>query len=137
MVVASGRGYGTALLASLVNSVVAIESDAALARAAAETLKSLGFANFALESGPLEAGAPSQAPYNVILIEGAIQHIPSAILDQLDEGGRLGTVIVGAAGVLGVAQLIVKAGGVTSGRPLFDAGTSALPGFAPPPKFVF
>ena len=46
-------------------------------------------------------------------------------------------VIAAPAGFLGVAQLVVKEGGVTSGRPLFDAGTPALPGFAPPPRFTF
>jgi protein-L-isoaspartate(D-aspartate) O-methyltransferase len=67
-----------------------------------------------------------------------VQHVPPAIVGQLAEGGRLGTVIAaGSAGVLGVAQLMVKEGGVASGRPIFDAGTPALPGFAPPPRFTF
>jgi protein-L-isoaspartate(D-aspartate) O-methyltransferase len=85
----------------------------------------------------LEAGAPGEAPYDAILVEGAVHEIPRAILDQLAEGGRLTTVIAAAAGVLGVAQLVMKEGGTTSGRPLFDAGTLALPGFAPPPRFTF
>ena len=74
----------------------------------------------------------------VILIEGAVQHVPPAIIDQLAEGGRLATVIAApSAGVLGLAQLIVKEGGVASGRPIFDAGTPTLPGFASPPRFTF
>jgi protein-L-isoaspartate(D-aspartate) O-methyltransferase len=137
MVVASGRGYGCALLASLVNSVVSVECDSALAGAAAETLKGLGITNVTPVMGPLEVGSSSSAPYDVILIEGAVQHLPSAIIDQLAEGGRLGTVIAGTAGAMGVAQLIVKEGGIASGRPLFDAGTPVLPGFAPAPRFVF
>ena len=40
-------------------------------------------------------------------------------------------------GMLGVAQLMVKEGGVASGRPLFDAGTPPLPGFVAPPRFTF
>jgi protein-L-isoaspartate(D-aspartate) O-methyltransferase len=84
-----------------------------------------------------EAGVSGEAPYDVILIEGAVQEIPRAILDQLAEGGRLATVIAAPAGALGVAQLVMKEGGTTSGRPLFDAGTPALPGFAPPPRFTF
>jgi protein-L-isoaspartate(D-aspartate) O-methyltransferase len=137
MVVAAGRGYGAALLAGLVGSVIAVESDASLAAASAETLKALGIGNVTPAAGPLEAGAAASAPYDVILIEGAVQHVPPAILDQLAEGGRLGTIIAGAPGALGVAQLVVKQGGVASGRPLFDAGTPVLPGFAPPPRFVF
>ena len=137
LVVASGRGYGAALLARLVQAVAAVESDASLASAADQTIKSLGLGNITLVTGPAEAGVPASGPYDVILIEGAVHQIPQAILDQLAEGGRLATVLAGAPGALGVAQLVVKEGGVTSGRPLFDAGTPALPGFAPPARFTF
>ncbi|MBS0518988.1 MAG: protein-L-isoaspartate O-methyltransferase [Proteobacteria bacterium] len=137
LVVGSGRGYGAALLARLVKSVVAVEADAALAGSAEQTIKELGIDNVQQVVGEMEAGAPASGPYDVILIEGAVREIPQAILDQLAEGGRLGTVIGGAPGTLGVAHLVVKEGGVTSSRPLFDAGTPLLPGFAPPPRFMF
>ena len=137
LVVASGRGYGAALLCRLVKSVVAVESDAVLAGSAEQTIKDLGIVNIRQAVGKLETGAPAEAPYDAILIEGAVREIPRALLDQLAEGGRLTTITAAPAGVLGAAQLIVKDGGVTSGRPLFDAGTPALPGFAPPPRFAF
>ncbi len=137
LVVASGRGYGAALLSRLVKSVVAVESDRSLAGSAEQTIRELGIDNVQQVVGPMEAGAPSSGPYDVILIEGAVHEIPRAILDQLAEGGRLGTVIAGTSGAVGVAHLVVKEGGVTSGRPLFDAGTPLLPGFAPPPRFTF
>jgi protein-L-isoaspartate(D-aspartate) O-methyltransferase len=137
LVVASGRGYGAALLARLVKSVVAVESDAALAASAAQTLKELGLTNIEQKGGALEAGAAEAGPYDVIVIEGAVQQVPSGILDQLVDGGRLATVVAGPPGALGTAQLFVKDGGVASGRPLFDAGTPLLPGFAPPPRFTF
>jgi len=137
LVVASGRGYGTALLARMVQSVVAIECDSALASAAEQTIKSLGISNVTQVVGQLEAGAPSKGPFDLVLIEGAVRQIAQAILDQLAEGGRLATIIAGATGAIGVAQLVVKEGGVTSGRPLFEAGTPALPGFAPPSRFTF
>ncbi len=88
-------------------------------------------------TGPAEAGWAASGPYDVILIEGSVRQIPSAILEQLGEGGRLVTVLAGAPGALGVAQLVVKEGGVTSGRALFDAGTPVLAGFAPPARFTF
>ena len=69
--------------------------------------------------------------------EGAVQQIPQSLIDQIAEGGRLATVLCGTGGVQGAAQLMVKEGGVASGRPLFDAGTPTLPGFAPPAKFTF
>lgn len=137
LVVASGQGYGAALLASLVKSVVAVESDAGMASSANHTIKALGLGNVTLVTAQAEAGMAAAGPYDVILIEGSVRQIPPAILDQLAEGGRLVTVLAGAPGAMGVAQLVVKEGGVTSGRPLFDAGTPVLPGFAPPARFTF
>lgn len=137
LVVASGRGYGAALLSRLTREVVAVESDRSLAAAAEQILRELRRDNVRQLIGPLEHGAPDAAPYDAILIEGAVREIPQAILDQLAEGGRLATVLAGNAGGLGVAQLVVKEGGITSGRPIFDASTQPLPGFAPPPRFTF
>jgi protein-L-isoaspartate(D-aspartate) O-methyltransferase len=137
LVVASGVGYGAALLARLVKAVVAVEPDADLAGSAEQTIRNLGITNVQQVVGKMEEGCAAQGPYDVILIEGAVQKVPVAILDQLAEGGRLGTVIAAPTGMLGVAHLMVKEGGVASGRPLFDAGTPPLPGFAAPPRFTF
>ncbi|CAN5567015.1 protein-L-isoaspartate O-methyltransferase [soil metagenome] len=137
LVVASGAGYGAALLARLVKTVVAVEADAALAGSAEQTIRNLGISNVQQVIGTMEEGSAAQGPYDVILIEGAVQKVPAAIIEQLAEGGRLVTVIAAPTGMLGVGQLLVKEGGVASGRPLFDAGTPALPGFAPPPRFTF
>lgn len=136
LVVASGAGYGAALLARLVKSVVAVEGDAGLAGSAEQTIRTLGITNVQQVVGKMEEGSAPGAPYDVILIEGAVQEVPAAILDQLAEGGRLATVIAASTG-MGVANLVVKEGGVASGRPLFDAGTPLLPGFAAPPRFAF
>jgi protein-L-isoaspartate(D-aspartate) O-methyltransferase len=138
LVVASGRGYGAALLSRLVKTVMAVESDPALASSADQTFKDLGIVNISQTATKSEAGAPAGGPYDAILIEGAVHEIPRAILDQMAEGARLVTVMAAPQGVLAVAQLVLKEGGVASaGRPLFDAGTPALPGFAPPPRFTF
>ncbi|HTB36034.1 MAG TPA: protein-L-isoaspartate O-methyltransferase [Reyranella sp.] len=137
LVVASGTGYGAALLARLVHSVVAVESDPTLAAAADRTAKELGISGIRQTIGKPEQGCAEQAPYDVILIEGAVQLVPQAIFDQLAEGGRLTTVIAGPAGASGVAQLFMKEGGLASGRPLFDSGTPSLLGFDAPPRFTF
>jgi protein-L-isoaspartate(D-aspartate) O-methyltransferase len=137
LVVASGRGYGAAILARLVKSVVAVEGDPMLAAAAQQTAKELGVERVRQIVGPMEQGAAESAPYDAILIEGAVKVVPQAILDQLGEGGRLGTVLAGPPGALGVTQVFVKQGGVSSGRALFEAGTPSLLGFAPPPRFTF
>jgi protein-L-isoaspartate(D-aspartate) O-methyltransferase len=137
LVVGAGRGYGAALLARLVKSVTAVESDPELAAAAGAIAKDLALGNIQWNSGKLEQGGPGSAPYDVVLIEGAVRQVPQAILDQMAEGGRLTTIVAGAPGAMGVAQIFVKEGGVTSGRPLFDAGTPLLPGFTPPARFTF
>lgn len=137
MVIASGRGYGAALLARLVKSVVAVESDPVLAAAAEQTARELGLTGIRQVVGRLEQGAPESGSYDVVLIEGAVQQVPQVIFDQLADGGRLTTVVVDSIGALGVAQLFIKEGGVVSGRPLFDAGTPSLADFAPPPRFTF
>lgn len=137
LVVGAGRGYGAALLARLVKTVTAVESDPGLVAAAAQIAKELALDGIQWVAGPLEQGGPGSAPYDVVLVEGAVRQIPQAILDQMAEGGRLATIVSGAPGAMGVAQIFVKDGGVTSGRPLFDAGTPLLPGFAPPPRFTF
>lgn len=137
MVVAAGRGYGAAILARLAKSVTAVETDASMAAAAQQTLADLGLAAVELVVGQAEQGAAAGAPYDVILIEGAVREVPKTISDQLAEGGRLATVIADPSGALGVAHLYVKQGGVVSGRPLFDAGSPPLPGFAPPARFTF
>jgi protein-L-isoaspartate(D-aspartate) O-methyltransferase len=137
LVVGAGRGYGAALLARLVKTVTAVESDPGLTAAAAQIGKELALEGVQWVAGALEQGGPGLAPYDVVLIEGAVRQIPQAILDQMAEGGRLTAIVSGAPGAMGVAQIFVKDGGVTSGRPLFDAGTPLLPGFTPPPRFTF
>jgi protein-L-isoaspartate(D-aspartate) O-methyltransferase len=135
MVVASGSGYGAALLAGLVDSVVAVEGDVTLARAAEDVFRALSLSNVRQVAGNPEAGVPGS--YDLILIEGAVRQVPQSLVDQLAEGGRLVVVMAGAPGTMGVATLMVKEGGIASNRPLFETGTPPLPGFSPPPKFTF
>ena len=137
MVLAAGRGYGAAILARLVQSVVAVEADAGLAEGARQVLRDLGVTGVQQVVGEAEQGAAASGPYDIILIEGAVHEVPKAVADHLAEGGRLATVVADPSGALGVAHLFVKQGGVVSGRPLFDAGTPPLPGFARPARFTF
>ncbi|MFX7776432.1 hypothetical protein ABTJ98_20585, partial [Acinetobacter baumannii] len=85
-----------------------------LAAAAQQSAKDLGLANIEQKVGPLEAGAPASGPYDIVLIEGAVRQVPLAIVEQLVDGGRLATIVAGAPGALGTAQLFVKEGGVAS-----------------------
>ena len=131
-----GSGYATAILSRLVATVVALEDDAALATAVNRTLGELEIDNAVVVEGRLTEGYPKQAPYNVILLGGAVAEVPAAIADQLAEGGRLVTVVSAGLG-LGRATLMRRDGGVISSRVLYDAALPVLPGFEAAPGFVF
>jgi len=134
-------GYATAVLAKIAASVVAVESDLQLAAAARANLQALGIGNVQLQEAAMTAGWRAGAPYNVILINGAVGEIPASISEQLAEGGRLVTVTEGSAGPVearcGSAVLMTRAEGKLSNRPAFDATVEMLPGFARRPAFVF
>lgn len=128
-------GYSAAVLACLAGSVVAVEVDAELATLASENLVELGVANAAVVTGPLASGYPSEGPYDVVFVGGAVELVPDALLDQLKEGGRL----VGVVGYGRAAQamLFTRTGGDIGNRPLFNAHLRPLPGFSKPKAFVF
>lgn len=128
LVVGAGTGYSAAVLAAMGLEVVALESSEALAARA----RRLGVK---VVEGPLEAGHAKAAPYDHILIDGAIELIPDAIVAQLAEGGRLGT----ALSDRGITRLIVgrKAGGAFGYLSIGDAGVPPLPGFTRPRAFTF
>ena len=131
-----GTGYSAAILSHLAATVVALESDAALAQRATAALAEIAADNAVVVDGPLVEGYPGQGPYNVICIEGAVADVPKALTDQLAEGGRLAAVIDGGSGP-GHAVLMLKTGGVLSKRVLFDANILPLPEFERPAGFVF
>ena len=134
-------GYATALVAHLSAQVTALESDPHFAAQARGLLAELGLSGVQVVEGELAQGWKANAPYDVILFNGAVGEIPPAIAAQLAEGGRLVAVvrpIDGQSGPsMGEAVLMTRAEGVLSSRPLFDAAVHPLPGFAPAPSFVF
>lgn len=129
-------GYGAAVMASMASTVVALESDEALAAAASRTLEQLSVDNAAVVQGPLTEGYARGGPYDVIVIEGAIGELPPATAEQLAEGGRLVSVMWAPQG-MGQATLFTRTHGALARRPLFEASTPLLPGFEPQEKFVF
>lgn len=139
--VGCATGYSTAVLGRLAASVIGLESDPELLAAATRLLAELEVDNAVVVEGALAGGCPDQAPYDVILIGGAVADLPEAIVAQLAEGGRLVTVIpdrhVSDACHVGKAVRVSRRGGVASRRALFDAAVPLLPGFEPAPGFVF
>lgn len=131
--IGSGTGYSAAILSRLAGSVIALESDSVLASAATAHLSELGYDNVVIVTSELAAGYPSEAPYDVIVIEGAVDYVPDTILKQLKEGGRLA--VVEGHGNAAVARLYVKENGVASGRGVFNLSVKPLPGFERPKPF--
>jgi protein-L-isoaspartate(D-aspartate) O-methyltransferase len=135
LVAAAGSGYATALLGRLANTVVAVEADHGLSERAIASLQQQSADNVVWQEGDPTAGFAKHAPYDVILIDGGVETVPAALLDQLAEGGRLVTVLL--EGRLGRAVLMMKEHGSVSRRILFDANVPLLPGFAKPAEFSF
>lgn len=133
--VACGTGYSSAVLARLAGSVVALEEDGDLADKAVRLLAQSKIDNAEVVRGPLTQGWPVKAPYDTILINGAVEYVPEALLHQIKDGGRL-VAVVGTAPV-GKAMLYRRVPGDVSGRPIFDATAPVLPNFVKPKTFVF
>lgn len=130
-----GTGYSTAVLSLLASSVIALESDASLAAAAAETLVELGYDSAAVVEGDLTSGYASEAPYDVVFVNGAVDDVPARLFDQLKEGGRLVAVV--GSGNTGRAMLYSKDNGNVSALPAFNASVRPLPGFQREAVFQF
>ncbi len=130
LLIGAGSGYLAALLAPRVASLVAVEEDAALANLAKANVASAQFVD-----APLNGGYPADAPYSLIVIDGAIDILPQAIVDQLSEGGRIvcglreGAAFRLAKGVKHGAHLALRA--------FADAEAAPLPGFEQAKEFVF
>lgn len=133
--VGAGTGYSAAVLSKLAGSVVALEQDPMLAAKAQSVLSSLGYDTVAVVEGPLSAGYPAQAPYDVILLEGAVDSIPQALFDQMKDRGRL--LAVEGHGNSADVRVYVKHGTSVSARRAFNAAVKPLPGFNSVPTFEF
>ena len=133
--VGTATGYSAAVLAHLAGQVVALEEDAELAAQAASSLAGLGLPNAAVVQGALTAGWPGEAPYDAILLNGAVDAVPQALLDQLKPDGRLVAVV--GRGRAGRATVFTRTTGGIGSRIVFDAGVPVLPGFEARPTFVF
>ncbi|PTW60383.1 protein-L-isoaspartate(D-aspartate) O-methyltransferase [Breoghania corrubedonensis] len=135
LVVGCASAYATAVLARIANSVVGVEGDEALAHAASETLVEQGIDNAAIVAGDPTKGLASEGPFDVILIEGAVDEIPEALTSQMKDGGRL--VCVKGRGGSAEAILATSSDGKVSVRPAFNACVPTLQEFAKAPEFAF
>ena len=132
--VGAATGYSAALMSRVARSVVALESDEALAAEARRNLDEVGAGNVSVVFGRLDAGWANKAPYDVIVIEGSIELAPEDLFDQLKDGGRL-VAIVNDGGI-GKATVWRRFGRSMDSRVAFDATAPELAEFARVPVFV-
>ncbi len=126
LLIGAATGYSVALLSALGAKVTAVE---------VEDGPQLTAENVVIVRGPLAAGAPDGAPYDILFIDGAVEQVPAALIAQLADGARVVTGLVER----GVTRLC--SGRVVSGVlglvSLTDLEMVVLPGFAAPERFVF
>ena len=128
LIIGAGSGYSAAILTAMEIVVTALESDLELAAVAHDN-------GVDVVDGKLASGHLAGAPYDLILIDGAVEELPEAIIDQLADGGRIATAL--AEG--GVTRLAIgtRSGKAFGMRPFADAAVSVLPGFFRASAFVF
>ena len=134
-VIGCGTGCSAAILARLAAWVVAVEEDETLAGAARDRLRNLGAANVAVVQARLTDGYPPEAPYDGVLVDGAVEYVPDALIRQLKPGGLLAVIERGER--VSRAMLYERVGEDAAKRPLFDAWAPLLPGFERKREFVF
>jgi protein-L-isoaspartate(D-aspartate) O-methyltransferase len=134
--IACGRGYSSAVLARLAETVIGLEdAQSKLAAKTGDRLSKVGADNAVIIEGELAAGVPGQGPFDVIFVNGAVSAPAPAWLDQLAENGRLA--VIERDGVIGRAMIYTKTSGHVGERAVFDAAPPFLPGFEAITGFVF
>ncbi|MEP4247385.1 protein-L-isoaspartate O-methyltransferase family protein [Tateyamaria sp.] len=133
--IGSGLGYSAAVVSHMAQAVVALEEDRDMAHEAEEGLMAAGMDNVIVQTGALNEGAAEHGPYDVILIEGGVSHIPEVILGQLKDGGRIAGIFMD--GALGEVRIGYKLDGRVNWRRSFNAGAPVIEGFEKHDAFKF
>ena len=129
-----GLGYSSAVISPMAEVVIAVEDDSTMASEAEEILAEVGADNVVIQIGKLEDGAPEHGPYDVIILQGGVEEIPSSILKQLKHGGRVGAIFIEEG--LGTAKIGFKLNDKINWRYCFNAAAPVLPGFFKQKDFV-
>lgn len=133
--IGAGLGYSSAVLARMAEAVVALEEVESLAEEAQSNLVEAGVDNVVVHEGPLNEGAGQHGPYDVIILQGAVDGLPDGLIGQLKDGGRMAVLYDGEGG-LGQVRIGYKIDGRMNWRFAFDAGAPVLPGFEKHPAFA-
>jgi protein-L-isoaspartate(D-aspartate) O-methyltransferase len=135
LIVGCATGYAAAVAARLAGKVTATERDEAVAAKGRDALSRLGLSNVSIKVAEPPVGDSADAPYDVILLNGATEVFPETLCGQLGDGGRL--VGVFAASRPPRATIVTRSHGDLGHRTLFDASAPVLPGLERVPAFVF
>jgi protein-L-isoaspartate(D-aspartate) O-methyltransferase len=134
--IGAGSGYMAALLAHKARHVTTVEIVPELKTLAEANLQAAGIANVSVELGNGAEGWSKGAPYDVIVVSGAYEVLPDALLKQLNVGGRL-AVILGTAPVM-TAQLITRVSETAYDTvKLFETDVKPLASVVAPSHFTF
>jgi len=137
LVVGAASGYGSAIIAHLAGSVIAVETRAQTVEKAQETLVAHGIDNAAVVKSRLVDGYADEGPYEQILVEGGVETMPNSLLQQLAPKGRLAAVYRPHDAPIGVASLWTRSGNGFTRKALFDACVPNLDEFNKKPEFTF
>lgn len=133
LLIGAATGYTAAVLSEIVGSVVAVESDPALLAIARTTLAGVG--NVELVEGPMQDGHAAGAPYDVLIVDGAVESVPDTLIAQVRPDGRV------TAGIAERGLTRLASGRKTDGGfalvAFVDVECVVLPGFETPKPFRF
>jgi protein-L-isoaspartate(D-aspartate) O-methyltransferase len=133
LLVGAATGYLASLIAGQVSMITAVEENGELLDVATKALSA--YPNVRFEHGPLLAGSATNAPYSVIVIDGAVDAVPQGLIDQLAEGGRLVCGLSDGA-VKRIASGYKRSGSLAL-RTIADCEIAPIPGFERAKEFVF
>ena len=134
--VGTGSGYMAALLAHQAASVLSFELDAALAQQARTNLQAAGVHNVEVRQGDGSQGAPSDGPFDVIMLSGSVPNVPQVLLNQLSIGGRL-LAVVGEGPVMRASVITRTADQQWQTSEPWDTMAPRLQGFPEHNRFSF
>lgn len=136
LVVGCDTGYAAAVASKLAATVIVVQRSEEQAARVQPILDQVEADNVvtSVHADPV-GGDPDQAPFDAIMMIGAVDAVPDTLIDQLNDDGRL--VAVEGRGRVGKGVVVTKIHGSPAKRALFDAHVPNLQGVKPAVDFAF